>query len=102
MRDVMRYLHYSIHTERAYCDWIARFVRFHQMDSRDALFVDAEKMAEEKLKVSDPFNPLFGVRVNLHCYVLLAFHLFEHTFTLSLMVNKVSLLISLVDFAYIF
>ncbi|MCP4551033.1 MAG: hypothetical protein GY834_03090 [Bacteroidetes bacterium] len=49
MRDVMRYLHYSIHTERAYCDWIARFVHFHQMDSRDALFVDAEKMAEEFL-----------------------------------------------------
>ncbi len=44
MRDVMRYLHYSIHTERAYGDWIARFVRFHQMDSRDALFVDAEKI----------------------------------------------------------
>ncbi|MCF6255418.1 MAG: hypothetical protein L3J98_05700 [Gammaproteobacteria bacterium] len=26
----MRRLHYSIHTERAYCDWVARFIRFHQ------------------------------------------------------------------------
>ena len=39
----MRRLHYSIHTERAYCDWVARFVHFYQMGSRDALFVDAEK-----------------------------------------------------------
>ncbi len=30
MRDLMRRLHYSIHTERAYCDWVARFIRFHQ------------------------------------------------------------------------
>jgi len=34
MRDLMRRLHYSIHTERAYCDWVARFVRFHQMKVR--------------------------------------------------------------------
>ena len=25
VRDVMRLHHYSIHTERAYCDWIRRF-----------------------------------------------------------------------------
>jgi len=29
VRRVMRRNHYSIHTERAYCDWIKRFVRFH-------------------------------------------------------------------------
>lgn len=49
MRDLMRRLHYSIHTERAYCDWVARFIRFHQMDSRDALFVDPEKLVEDFL-----------------------------------------------------
>ncbi|MCF6259639.1 MAG: integron integrase [Gammaproteobacteria bacterium] len=49
MRDLMRRLHYSIHTERAYCDWAARFVRFHQMKARDALFVDAEKNVEDFL-----------------------------------------------------
>ncbi|HHI92075.1 MAG TPA: integrase, partial [Gammaproteobacteria bacterium] len=33
----------------AYCDWVARFVRFHQMKVRDALFVDAEKNVEDFL-----------------------------------------------------
>ncbi|MGB5830900.1 MAG: integron integrase [Thiohalocapsa sp.] len=37
VREVMRRLHYSIHTERSYCDWIARFVRFHSMRSREEL-----------------------------------------------------------------
>lgn len=27
----MRRLHYSIHTERVYCDRVSRFVRFHQL-----------------------------------------------------------------------
>ena len=34
---VMRLRHYSIHTERSYCDWIKRFVHFHDMKSRDDL-----------------------------------------------------------------
>ena len=34
---VMRLNHYSIHTERSYCDWIKRFVHFHGMKSRDDL-----------------------------------------------------------------
>jgi len=37
VRDVMRVLHYSIHTERAYCEWIKRFILFHGMKSRDDL-----------------------------------------------------------------
>ncbi len=37
VRDVMRLHHYSIHTERSYCDWIKRFVQFHKMKSRDDL-----------------------------------------------------------------
>jgi len=36
MRNLMRRLHYSIHTGRAYCDWAA-------------LFVDAEKNVEDFL-----------------------------------------------------
>jgi len=40
MRDLMRRLHYSIHTERAYCDWVVRFVHFHRME---ALLVNAKK-----------------------------------------------------------
>lgn len=48
-RDMMRRLHYSIHTERAYCDWIARFVRFHHLRSREALLVEAERKVEDFL-----------------------------------------------------
>jgi len=29
--DVMRLKHYSLRTERSYCDWIERFIRFHAM-----------------------------------------------------------------------
>ena len=31
VRDVLRLKHYSLRTERAYCDWIARFIRFQGM-----------------------------------------------------------------------
>jgi len=33
----MRRLHYSIHTERHYCDWIKRLVLFHKIQSREEL-----------------------------------------------------------------
>jgi hypothetical protein len=29
VREVMRLKHYSIRTERCYCDWIRRYIRFH-------------------------------------------------------------------------
>ncbi len=29
MRDVVRLKHYSLRTERTYCDWVERFIRFH-------------------------------------------------------------------------
>ena len=31
VREVMRLKHYSLRTERTYCDWIERFIRFHGM-----------------------------------------------------------------------
>ena len=31
VRDVIRVKHYSYRTERTYCDWIQRFIRFHRM-----------------------------------------------------------------------
>ncbi|MBF0203140.1 MAG: integron integrase [Desulfamplus sp.] len=37
VHDVMRVNHYSIHTERSYCDWIKRYILFHKMKSRDDL-----------------------------------------------------------------
>ncbi|HWQ92240.1 MAG TPA: phage integrase N-terminal SAM-like domain-containing protein [Clostridia bacterium] len=35
MREVMRLKHYSIRTERSYCDWVKRYVRFHEMKLRE-------------------------------------------------------------------
>jgi integron integrase len=37
--------HYSIHTERTYCEWIKKYVQFHGMNSRDDL-KDGEKKIE--------------------------------------------------------
>ena len=37
VRDVMRLHHYSIHTERTYCDWIKRYIRYHSMTGRQDL-----------------------------------------------------------------
>jgi hypothetical protein len=37
VREVMRLKHYSIRTEKAYCDWIRRYVKFHGMQSREEL-----------------------------------------------------------------
>ena len=45
VRDVLRLMHYSIHTERTYCEWIRKFVRFHKMTSREDLS-DGEKKIE--------------------------------------------------------
>jgi hypothetical protein len=37
VRAVLRRLHYSIHTERIYCEWIKRFVLYHEIQSREGL-----------------------------------------------------------------
>ena len=37
VREVMRLKHYSIRTERCYCDWIKRYIHFHRMRSREDL-----------------------------------------------------------------
>ncbi len=49
VRGVMRRLHYSMHTERRYCDWIARFVRFHRMRSRGQLLAAGAPEVEQFL-----------------------------------------------------
>lgn len=46
VREVLRVKHYSIRTERCYCDWIRRYVRFHRMRSRDELFPGGGKVEE--------------------------------------------------------
>lgn len=49
VRQIMRLKHYSIRTERCYCDWIRRYIRFHRMQSRDELLARPEGQIEEFL-----------------------------------------------------
>ena len=44
MREVMRLKHYSIRTEQTYVDWVRRYVRFHQMKSREEMYPAEPKM----------------------------------------------------------
>jgi hypothetical protein len=44
VREVMRIKHYSLRTERCYCDWIKRYIRFHGMRCRDDLAVGGPKV----------------------------------------------------------
>lgn len=46
VKDVMRLKHYSIHTERSYCDWIKKFVLFHKMTSRQDLNNGEQKIEQ--------------------------------------------------------
>jgi integrase len=44
VREVLRVKHYAIRTEQAHCDWVKRYVGFHQMRAREDLFPGAEKV----------------------------------------------------------
>ncbi len=46
VRKVMRLKHYSLHTERTYCDWIKQFVKFHRLTERRSLFENSEAKIE--------------------------------------------------------
>ena len=47
--DLMKREHYSVNTERTYCDWIKQFVKFHCLQTRESLFVEAENKVEKFL-----------------------------------------------------
>jgi integron integrase len=51
VREVMRIKHYSIRTERCYCDWIRRYIHFHKMRLREELC--QEPKAKMELFLSD-------------------------------------------------
>ena len=34
VRDMLQLHHYSIHTERTYCNWIKRYIQYHTMTYR--------------------------------------------------------------------
>lgn len=38
VRNALRLHHYPIHTERSSVEWIVRFVRFHDLQSREDFF----------------------------------------------------------------
>jgi len=44
VREVMRLKHYSLRTERAYSDWIRRYVKFHGMKCREDMQPGRQKM----------------------------------------------------------
>lgn len=46
VRRIMRLKHYSLHTERSYCEWIKQFVKFHRLGERAALLEGAEAKIE--------------------------------------------------------
>lgn len=46
IREVMRLKHYSIRTERTYCDWVRRYVHYHQMHGREEMFPAEPKMEQ--------------------------------------------------------
>ena len=47
--DLMKREHYSVNTERTYCDCIKQFVKFHCLQTRESLFVEAENKVEKFL-----------------------------------------------------
>jgi len=49
VRRVMRLKHYSIHTERVYCDWIKQYIKFHKMTDKQLLLVSPETKVESFL-----------------------------------------------------
>ena len=77
MRDLMRRRHYSIHTERAYLDWVKRYVRFHNMQSRDDLRHGEEKieaflthLARDRQVAASTQNQAMNALVFLYKHVL--------------------------------
>ena len=77
MRDLMRRRHYSIHTERAYRDWVKRYVRFHDMQSRDDLQPGEEKieaflthLARDRQVAASTQNQAMNALVFLYKHVL--------------------------------
>ncbi|PCI69107.1 MAG: integrase [Piscirickettsiaceae bacterium] len=46
MKEVLRRQGYAYATEKSYCDWVSRFIRFHKIKSRVSMLDDPEKNVE--------------------------------------------------------
>src|SRR5437867_379286 len=69
LKLVMRLKHYSIRTERCYCDWIKRYIHFHRMQAREDL-----NGGEAKIELHSATWPSKGrwppprkTRPSMHC-----------------------------------
>jgi len=45
----MRREHYSLSTERTYCNWVRQFIQFHKILTKEALFVEQKQKVENLL-----------------------------------------------------
>jgi hypothetical protein len=62
MRNVIRRRHYSIRTERRYCEWVKLFSLHFNMRSRDDL-IEGEKKMNEKINAVTPVTFYFDPKV---------------------------------------
>ncbi len=77
-RDVLRRMHYAFSTEKAYCDWIRRFVHYHRLTERAALQVNPKRKVEDFLTylavqgnvAASTQNQAFNALVFLYRHVL--------------------------------
>ena len=46
VRDMLQLYHYSIHTERTYCNWIKRYIQYHTMTRREEELINGEAKIE--------------------------------------------------------
>jgi len=72
-RDVMRRRHYSIHTERTYCDWIKRYIIHFNMKSRSDL-CEGERKVEDFLTYLARDRQVAGSTQNQALNALLFFY----------------------------
>ncbi len=49
MREVLRRQGYAYATEKTYCDWVSRFIKFHQLKNRESLLESTEQKVEKYL-----------------------------------------------------
>jgi site-specific recombinase XerD len=77
MRGVMRRRHYSIHTERSYCEWVKRYILHFNMKSRDDLGDGSKKierfltfLAREKNVAPSTQNQAMNALVFFYKHVL--------------------------------
>ena len=77
MRDLMRRRHYSIHTERAYRDWVRRYIRFCNMLSKDDPRHGEEKiealltcLARDRQVATSAQNQVMNALIFLYKHVL--------------------------------